>query len=84
MKNAQTPALSAHVKSAIRREFTNFFVTMTKANAQGWPSVPHTEFVDALADSLMEIGHDRGLGVSLVQTLVHELQDRINAKTNSN
>ena len=82
MTQTQPPALSAPVKAAIRKEFTTFFVTMTTAHRGTWPAIPNSEFVDALADSLVEMGEQRGLGVALLQTLVHELQDRINSKTN--
>jgi len=75
-------AMLAHIRAAIRKEFTAFFVTMTTANDKGWPKVDDTEFLDALADSMMEMGKQRGLGTALLQTFVHELQDRINNSVN--
>lgn len=67
------------VQRVVRREFTRFFSVMTTSTGPQWPGVSHQEFVDALADSLFQLGQDRQLGVSFAQTLVHELQDRINA-----
>lgn len=71
-------AKRAHVAAKLRQEFTKFFVTMTTETAEGWPKIDDSHFVDALADSLLEMGKQRGLGVALLQTLVHELQDRVN------
>lgn len=67
-----------HVRATLRKEFTSFFTTMTTETEEGWPTVGPQEFVDALADSLMEMGKASGKHQALLQTLVFELQDRIN------
>lgn len=69
------------IKRALRREFTSFFTHM-RTPEPGWPAVPDHVMVDALADSLVEIAErDKKAGIAYLQTLVHELQDRINSKT---
>lgn len=45
------------------------------------PPFTMQEFTDALADSLMELGKERGMTIAVLQTLVIELQDRINNTT---
>lgn len=79
---AYLSAKNEHVRRTLREEFTKFFTAMTTESPKGWPAISDSELVDALADSLMEMGKRRGLGVALVQTLVHELQDRVNSKLN--
>lgn len=69
--------LPPRVRKALRREFTKFFQEMLRPEA-GWPPIPPSEFVDALADSLYEVGKADNNGVALVQTLAIELQDRVN------
>jgi hypothetical protein len=69
--------LAAKIRRALRKEFTDFFRIM-RTPERGWPAIPDQEFVDALADSLLEVGKQQGKGVAFLQTLVHELQDRIN------
>jgi len=68
----------AHVRAELRKQFTAFFTTMITETDQGWPTVEHHEFIDALADSLLEMGQHSAKGHALLQTLVFELQDRIN------
>lgn len=72
----------AHVRQALRTEFTKFFVTITSPTPEGWPRVSNEEFVEALADSLLDMGQTKGVGVALLQTLIHDLQDRVNQKLN--
>lgn len=79
---ALSAAKKREVRRLLRREFTKFFTTMTTDNGPSWPEISHQEFVDALADSLLQMGQDRQLGVAYLQTLVHELQDRINSHLN--
>jgi hypothetical protein len=67
----------ALVRKILRKEFTDFFVTMT-SSTERWPTIDDQELVEALADSLIEMGRQRGLGAALLQTFVHELQDRVN------
>lgn len=77
-----TEARKASVRAIMRKEFTDFFVTMTSVGPRGWASVDDQEFVEALADSLLSMGTLRNLDTAYLQTLVHELQDRINNKLN--
>lgn len=73
-----TPSISKAVRRVLRREFTIFFTKML-AEEPGWPKIPEAEFIDALADSLMDSSKAAGKHpVAYVQSLVHELQDRIN------
>lgn len=65
----------------LRREFTRFFTRMREAEP-GWPAVADQEFIDALADSLVESSKAGGKEpVTYLQTLIHELQDRVNTIT---
>jgi hypothetical protein len=61
-----------------RREMTAFFRKL-RTPQPGWPGIPDQSFVNALADSLLDLGKDSGTGVAQLQTLVHELQDRVNS-----
>jgi hypothetical protein len=74
-----TPAdLPVRVRRVLRKEFTDFFVNMRTAEP-GWPAIPDQAFVDALADSLVEMAKRTGKQpVAYLQTLAIELQDRIN------
>lgn len=69
------------VRAMLRKEFAAFFTQMT-SNTATWPRISDQELVEALADSLLDMGNQRGLGVALLQTFVHELQDRINQSLN--
>ena len=70
---------AAVVRKALRKEFVDFFVTMTTVKPENnWPAIPDSEMVDGIADALLEMGKRRGTGVAMLQTLVHELQDRVN------
>lgn len=77
-KNQHFAILQNHTRTVLRTEFADFFQKMTEPAPNGWPAISDQEFVDAVADSLIELGKRRGLGVSYAQTLVHELQDRVN------
>jgi len=76
------PPQQAQARAILRREFVAFLTTMTAADNNGWPTISDQELVDALSDSLLQMGQQRGKGVALLQTLVHELQDRINSQLN--
>ena len=39
------------------------------------------ELTEALADALVDMGRLLGLGTAMLQTLVYELQERVNAET---
>jgi len=78
-----TPENRALTRQILRREFADFFSTMTKASAaENWPKIGDQELVDAIADALIVLGKRGGRGVALLQTLVHELQDRVNQSLN--
>ena len=66
----------ALVRKTLRKEFADFFTTMT-SSTDNWPNISDTEFIDALADSLITLGERRKMGSAMLQTLVYELQDRI-------
>lgn len=74
--------LAAHkqrlVREALRNEFADFFIGMTTASDE-WPAIPDQEFVDALSDALLMMGKHKKVGTALLQTLVYELQDRVNS-----
>ena len=78
MTNAeQVAALQQKVRDVLRKEFTDYFTVMTTPTDK-WPAVGHEQFVNALADSLSDLGKQRGLGIAYLQTLAYDLQDRIN------
>ena len=71
----------ATARKMLRAEFADFFTAMVTPSAT-WPALTDQELIDALADALVAMGKRRGLGIALLQTMVHELQDRVNAHTN--
>ena len=81
MPKDTTPLPQATVRAVLRREFTDFFTRMRTAEGR-WPAISDQEFTDALADSLLATGKATGKGVAFAQTLVHELQDRVNDELN--
>ncbi len=76
-----TPPMKAKAREILRKEFTDFLVTMTTESAD-WPNVSDQELINALADSLMELGKRKNMGAAFVQTLVIELQDRVTTNLN--
>ena len=81
MKQPLPPAvkgvLQAKVRNALRREFATFFKAMLTPE-KDWPAIPDEEFIDALADAVLAVGKDSGRVVAMLQTLVYEVQERIN------
>lgn len=67
------------VRELLRKNFTEYFVQMTTQTDQ-WPSISNEEFIAGVADSFMEMGKQRNMGIVLLQTLVYELQERVNAE----
>jgi len=65
----------------MRTEFTDFFTALV-VGTDNWPTIGPQELVDGIADSLIAMGEAQGKGVALLQTLIHELQDRVNSKLN--
>ena len=81
-KSFQTLAArrKATVRSVLRKEIADFLTILTTAGRTNWPDVPAQELTEAMADALVDMGRKRGVGVSLLQTLVFDLQDRVNAE----
>ncbi len=76
------PDMTPSVRRILRKEFYAFFRVMTTEHPEKrWPAIPPDEFVDALADALLRMGDDRVSGLAMLQTLVFELQDKINSRT---
>lgn len=69
--------LPPKVKNALTREFHAFFKSMLTPDAD-WPAIRDEDFVDALAEAVMRTGSSQVRGIALLQTLVYELQERIN------
>ena len=61
------------------KEFSDFFHEMLKVEP-GWVAVTDQQFIDALADSLIRTGERSGRGFAILQTLVYELQDRLDGR----
>lgn len=78
-RDTTTPtAIAQRQKRVLRKEFSDFFTHMLTAEP-GWPAVPEQAFIDALADSLLEMAKRTGKQpTAYLQTLVIELQDRVN------
>lgn len=67
------------VRQRLRIEFADFFTEMLREEP-GWPAIPDDEFVQALADSLMDMGERSGRGVAFLQTMIIELQEQVNVR----
>lgn len=76
--NKMNAARQALVRKTLRTEFADFFTRMTTTTGPRWPNINDQELVDGIADALIEMGKRRNMGVAMLQTLVHELQDRVN------
>ena len=78
-------ALQATRREAVRRvlrsEIADYLTTVSSGVAESWPDIPPQELTEALADALVDMGRQQGLGTALLQTLVYELQERVNAET---
>lgn len=76
----KTLTLTPRVRQLMRQEITKFLVTMvTEQPDKNWPAIAPADLVDALADSLIEMGKTQKIGAALLQTLIHDLQDKVNA-----
>ena len=75
-------ALNAATRSVLRRQFAAFFIEMCREEPN-WPSITDGQMVEGLADSLLDMGRISGKGVALLQTMVYELQERVNAELSS-
>jgi len=69
--------LQPKIQNALRREFGIFFRSMLTTE-KGWPAISDEDFVDALADAVMTVGSNGVRGTAMLQTLIYELQERVN------
>ena len=69
------------VRRVLRIEIRDYLSTVSTSVADSWPDIPPQELTEALADALLDMGRQQGLGTALLQTLVYELQERVNAET---
>lgn len=79
LKSPARQMLAPYVRKRLRIEFSDFFTEMLREEPH-WPPIPDDEFVQALADSLMDMGERTGRGVALLQTMIIELQEQVNAR----
>ena len=71
----------ATVRRVLRTEIRDYLSTVSAGVSDSWPDIPPQELTEALADALLDMGRQQGLGTALLQTLVYELQERVNAET---
>lgn len=71
------------IKRMMEREFTAFFTAMVSSSPRGWPEISGQMLADAIAGSLANVAEKKQMGAGLLQTLVLELQDRINNQQES-
>lgn len=69
------------VRRVLRSEIADYLTTVSAGVAESWPDIPPQELTEALADALVDMGRRQGFGTALLQTLVYELQERVNAET---
>lgn len=69
------------VRRVLRSEIADYLTTVSTGVTDSWPDIPPQELTEALADALLDMGRRQGLGTALLQTLVYELQERVNAET---
>ena len=69
------------VRRVLRSEIADYLTTVSAGVAESWPDIPPQELTEALADALVDMGRQQGFGTAMLQTLVYELQERVNAET---
>ncbi len=69
------------VRRVLRSEIADYLTTVSAGVTESWPDIPPQELTEALADALVDMGRQQGLGTAMLQTLVYELQERVNAET---
>ena len=69
------------VRRVLRSEIADYLTTVSAGVTGRWPDIPPQELTEALADALLDMGRQQGMGPALLQTLVYELQERVNAET---
>jgi hypothetical protein len=75
------PALVEPARRILRREIATFLTIMvTEQPERNWPALPPSELIDALADALVDMSGSQSLGLAMLQTLVYELQDKIDRR----
>lgn len=76
----KTLTVTPLVRDLMRQEITKFLVAMvTEQRDKNWPAIAPTDLIDALGDALISMGETQELGVAMLQTLIHDLQDKVNA-----
>ena len=73
---------AALVKATMRKQIAIFFTEMCREEPD-WPHVEQEQLVEGIADALIDMGTLSGTGVAMLQTLVYELQERVNAHMKS-
>lgn len=74
-RRQQVANASALVRRVLRREMTSFFIKLM-TEEPGWPAVSRQALIDALADSLLDVGRQSDSGAAMIQTLAYELLER--------
>lgn len=69
------------VRRVLRTEIADYLTTVSSGITANWPEIPPQELTEALADALLLMGRKQGFGTAMLQTLVYELQERVNAET---
>lgn len=75
-KQRNHPVMTQAVRDCLRKEFSDFFFQMT-TEEPGWPAITDAQLVDGIADALVVVGQRNKRGIAMIQTLVYELQDRV-------
>lgn len=81
----RTLKMTPVVRRALRAEIYDFLKLMSDPQPDNnWPAIPREELLDAVADSIIQLGGDDVSGAAMLQTLVFDLQEKVNAKLNVN
>ena len=67
------------VRRVLREEIEAYLTTLSTGVKDSWPDIPAVELTEALADAIISMGRKQGLGTALLQTMIYELQERVNA-----
>lgn len=67
-------------RRVLTRNMTAYFEGVLVARDGSFPAFSMQTFTESIADALMSLGQKHGYSTAVLQTLVHELQDRINTK----
>ena len=77
-KDRFSAAMRSSQNKAMRRQIAAFFTELQREEPS-WPAVSQELLIDGLADALLDMGKASGKGSALLQTLIYELQERLNA-----